>query len=81
MLPTFVIGLREGVAELVGVDVGFGSRVAHEVREESLDNPVLAHDTLGPRPPLAGQERLLVLAAPDQAVALEALEHLACGGA
>ena len=61
--------LREGVAELVGVDVGLGGRVAHEVREQSLDDPVLAHDTLSPRTSLAGQERLLVLAAPDQAVA------------
>ena len=42
-----VVGER--VAELVGVDVRLGGRVAHEVGEQPLDDPVLADDPLGAR--------------------------------
>ena len=44
--------LGERVAELVGVDVRLGGRVAHEVRQEALDDAVLADDALGPRDPV-----------------------------
>ena len=47
------ISSRERAAELVGVHVRLGGRVAHEVGEEPLDDPVLAHDLarpLGARP-------------------------------
>ena len=40
-----VVGER--VAELVRVDVRLGGGVAHEVGEQPLDDPVLAHDALG----------------------------------
>ena len=40
-----VVGER--VAELVGVDVRLAGRVAHEVGEQPLDDPVLADDPLG----------------------------------
>jgi hypothetical protein len=63
------------------VDVRLGSGVAHEVRQQPLDDPVLAHDALGALAAGWGQERLLVLAALDKAFALEALEHLARGRA
>ena len=73
--------VRERVAELVGVHVRLGGRVAHEVREEALDDPVLPHDALRPLGALRGEDRLLLLAALDEPVGLEALQHLAGGGA
>ena len=69
--------LAEGLPELVGVDVRLGGRVAHEVGEQALDDPVLAHRLLGPRAAGLGQDRLLVLAALDEPVGLEPLQHLA----
>ncbi len=73
--------LGEGVAELVGVHVRLGGRVAHEVREEALDDPVLADDALGALDAGGGEERLLLLAALDEAFRLETLEHLSGRGA
>ena len=69
-----VVGER--VTELVGMDVRFGGRVAHEVRQQPLDDAVLAHDSLRALAAGRRQQRLLVLAALDQPFALEALEHL-----
>jgi primosomal protein N' (replication factor Y) (superfamily II helicase) len=69
-----VVGER--VPEQVRLHVGLGGRVAHEVGEEPLDDAVLADDALGVLAALRGQDRLLVLAALDEAVGLEALEHL-----
>ena len=71
----------ERVAELVGALVRLVAGVAHEVGEEPLDDPVLAHDALGALAAGRGEERLLPLAALDQAFGLESLEHLACRGA
>ena len=71
----------ERVAELVGVHVRLGRRVAHEVGEEPLDDPVLADDALGPLAPGLGEDRLLLLAALDEPVRLEPLQHLAGRGA
>ena len=67
----------ERVAELVRVHVRLGSRVAHEVREEALDDPVLANDALRALGALGREDRLLLLAALDEAVGLEPLQHLA----
>jgi hypothetical protein len=72
--------VREGVAELVRVHVRFGGRVPHEVRQQPLDDPVLADDPFCAGPSLPRQERLLVLAALDQTVLLETLQHLARRG-
>ncbi|HEX6489984.1 MAG TPA: adenylate/guanylate cyclase domain-containing protein [Gaiellaceae bacterium] len=72
--------VREGVAELVSVHVGLGGGIAHEVGQEPLDDPVLADDLLGAFAPARGQDRLLLLAALDQALGLEALQHLAGRG-
>ena len=72
--------LGERVAELVGVHVGLCGRVAHEVREQSLDDAVLADDALGALDPGVGQDRLLLLAALDEPFGLEPLQHLAGGG-
>ena len=69
--------VRERVAELVGVHVRLGRRVAHEVGQEALDQAVLADDALGPLDPGRRQDRLLVLAALDEPVGLEPLQHLA----
>src|SRR3954463_13409703 len=55
--------VAEALADLVSVDVCLGSRVAHEVGQQALDDPVLAHDLLGPLAPRRGEDRLL-LAAP-----------------
>ena len=68
--------VRERVPELVGVHVGLGCRVAHEVGEEALDDPVLAHDLLRPLGPRGGEDRLLLLATLDETLGLEPLEHL-----
>src|SRR5437868_2446644 len=81
-VPELVVDARdhlvvERVAELVRALVRLVPRVAHEVREESLDDPVLADDPLRALPPGLGEERLLALAALDQALGLEPLEHLA----
>ena len=40
--------VAEAVADLVRVDVRLGGRVAHEVGQQPLDDPVLADDLLGP---------------------------------
>ena len=69
--------LGERVAELVGVDVRLGGGVAHEVGEQALDDPVLPDDALGTLDPGFGQDRLLLLAALDEPVGLEPLQHLA----
>ena len=62
-----VVGER--VAEHVGLDVRLGGRVAHEVGEQPLDDPVPADDPLGRLAAPRGQDRLLVLAALDQPLA------------
>ncbi len=67
----------ERVAELVRMDVRLGRRVAHEVGEEALDDPVLAHDALRALGALGREDRLLLLAALDEPLGLEPLEHLA----
>ena len=69
--------VAERVAELVGVDMRLGSRVAHEVGEQPLDQAVLADDPLGALDPGLGQDRLLLLAALDETLGLEPLQHLA----
>ena len=73
--------VAEGVAELVGVHVRLGRRVAHEVGEQPLDDPVLAHRPLGPLAAGLGQDRLLARAALDEPLGLEPLQHLAGRGA
>ena len=73
--------LRERVSERVGVDVRLRGGVAHEVRQQPLDDAVLAHDAFCALTAGLGEDRLLVLAALDQALALEPLEHLAGRGA
>ena len=70
-----VVGER--VPEQVGLHVRLRGRVAHEVREQPLDDPVLAHDALRALATLRRQQRLLVLASLDQTFALESLQHLA----
>jgi hypothetical protein len=67
----------ERVAERVGPLVRLVARVAHEVREQALDDPVLPDDPL--RTPAAAlrEQRLLLLAALDEALGLEPLKHLA----
>ena len=59
------------------MDVRLGGRVAHEVGEQPLDDPVLAHDPLGALAAGRRQDRLLVLAALDEPLRLEPLQHLA----
>src|SRR2546423_3917044 len=71
--------VAEALPDLVGVDVGLGGGVAHEVGQEPLDDPVLADDLLGPLAAGRGQNRLLVLAALDEPVGPEPLQHLAGG--
>ena len=70
-----VVGER--AAELVGVHVRLGGGVAHEVGEQPLDDAVLAHDLPRPLGARRREDRLLVLAALDEPVGLEALQHLA----
>jgi DtxR family Mn-dependent transcriptional regulator len=65
------------LAEHVGVDVSLGGGVAHEVRQEPFDDPVLADNALGSGAARVGEQRLLVLAALDQTFALEPFQHLA----
>jgi hypothetical protein len=62
------------------VDVRLAGRVAHEVRQQALDDPVLADDPLCALDSRVGQDRLLVLAALDEPLGLEALQHLAGRG-
>ena len=69
--------VRERVAHLVGVDVRLRRGVAHEVGQEPLDDPVLAHDALGTLDAGRRQDRFLLLAPLDESFGLEALEHLA----
>ena len=69
--------VAERVAELVGALVRLVAGVAHEVGQQPLDDPVLAHDPLGPCAAALGQQRLLPLAALDEAFGLEPLQHLA----
>ena len=71
----------ERVAHLVGVDVRLGGGVAHEVGQEALDDAVLADDLLGALDAGGRQDRLLLLAALDEPLGLEALQHLARGRA
>ena len=66
----------ERVAELVGALVRLVAGVAHEVGEEPLDDPMLAHDALGAHAAGRREERLLALPALDEALRLEPLEHL-----
>ena len=73
--------LGERVAHLVGVDVRLGGRVAHEVGQEPLDDAVLADDLLRALDPGRREDRLLLLAALDEPLRLEPLEHLARGRA
>ena len=73
--------VAERVAELVGALVRLVAGVAHEVGEQPLDDAVLADDALGALAAALGEERLLLLAALDQALRLEPLEHLAGRGA
>ena len=73
--------VRERVAELVGVNVRLGGGVAHEVREEALDDAVLADDPLGALCALRREDRLLLLAPLDEPIGLEPLQHLSGGGA
>ena len=49
--------------------------------EQPLDDPVLAHDLARPLGAGGGEDRLLVLAALDEPVGLEPLQHLAGRGA
>ena len=63
------------------MDVRLGRGVAHEVGEEPLDDPVLAHGPLGALPARLGEDRLLALAALDEPLGLEPLQHLAGRGA
>ena len=72
---------RERVAELVGVHVRLGRRVAHEVGQEPLDDPVLADDLARALGAGRREDRLLVLAALDEPLGLEPLQHLAGRGA
>jgi hypothetical protein len=72
--------LRERVPEQVGLLVRLGGGVAQEVGEEALDDSVAADDAFGDLPSLPRQDRLPVLAALDESLALEPLEHLAGGG-
>ena len=73
--------VRERVTHLVGVHVRLRRGVAHEVGQEALDDPVLADDPLGALDADGRQDRLLLLAALDEALGLEALQHLSGGGA
>ena len=63
------------------MDVRLARRVAHEVGEETLDDAVLAHHAPCALGALGREDRLLVLAALDEAFGLEPLEHLPCGRA
>ena len=74
-----VVGER--AAELVGVHVRLRGRVPHEIREQPLDDPVLAHDLARTLRAGRGEDRLLVLAALDEPFGLQALQHLARRGA
>ena len=69
--------VRERVAELVRVYVRFAGRVAHEVREEAFDDAVLADDATCALGAFGREDGLLLLAALDEPVRLEPLEHLA----
>ena len=50
-----------------------------EVRQEALDDPMLADDLLGALASRRREERLLVLATADQALLLQPLQHLPGG--
>jgi hypothetical protein len=68
--------VRERPAELVRVDVRLRAGVPHEVREQPLDDPVLAHHVLRALASALGEQRLLPRAALDQPLGLEPLQHL-----
>ena len=72
--------VAERAAELVGVHVRLGGGVAHEVGEQALDHAVLADDGACALGAGRREDRLLVLAALDEALRLEALQHLAGRG-
>ena len=61
--------------------MGLRAGVAHEVREEPLDQPVPADDALGRLASCRCQDDLLALASFDESVRLEPLQHLAGRGA
>ena len=71
----------ERIAKLIGALVRLGARVAHEIGQQPFDDPVLPHDTLGPLAARPGEQRLFPLAALDQPVGLETLQHLPGRGA
>ena len=73
--------VRERVPEQVCLHVGLGGRIAHEIGEQALDDPVLAHHALGVLATLRRQDRFLMLAALDEALGLESLQHLSRRGA
>src|SRR3954454_12824101 len=73
--------VAERPAELVGVHVRLTGRVAHEVGEEALDDPVLAHDLARALGAGGCEDRFLVLAALDEALGFEPLQHLPGGRA
>ena len=68
--------VAERVAEHVRVNMRLGGRVPHEIGQEALDQPVLADDALSPLDPGGSEDRLFLLAALDEPVYLEALQHL-----
>ena len=74
-----VVGER--LADVVRVHVRLRGRIAHEVGQQPLDDAVLADDLLRAFPARGREQRLLVLAAPDEALLLEPLQHLAGRGA
>jgi hypothetical protein len=71
-----VVGER--AADAARVLARLGGRVAEEVGQEALDDPVAPDDVLGARG-ARGRQHELAAAALEQAVAGEALEHLADG--
>ncbi len=68
--------VAEGSAQFVSMDVRLGGRVAHEIGQQPLDDPVLADDAARPIGPGGREDRLLVPAALDEPFGLEPLQHL-----
>jgi primosomal protein N' (replication factor Y) (superfamily II helicase) len=71
----------ERVAEQVGLFVGFCRCVPHEVRQQPLDDAVASHRALRDAAAFRREDRLLVLAALDETVRFEPLQHLSGRGA
>ena len=61
----------------LGALVRLRARVAHEVGEQPLDQPVLADDALGALAPGLREQRFFPRAALDEPFGFEPLEHLA----